>query len=922
MIFSSNIRYTMNRIKSGIKCAIENCGLSRRQNVRLFKLLAHHKKYNDWVLNCRLKDSTNKNIVICEKHFEKKYFTKRGLSKYAVPTLNLFENKKNDSDSDISMVTILSVEDLSEIEDNSIATDVIISTDNLRQFQATSENMSQTSLVESQNNICSTNVDMTLEDITCLPEPASAMHIESDIEPPPCNTCLQNIKNENYYRLNYNKLLKTVQSKDREIRELKKKCNNYSRKFKRTKVSIKKSKPNINDDINKLPIDENAKNFCKMLTISRFKNQKWPEEQKIIAQNIFYRSSSSYKYLRESLNFNLPSKSSLIRWQPVKYLSPGFNNNALMKIKEKLSVMSSDSKQAVLLFDEIHIRSDLIYNIYSDQIDGFVDYGKDREAEIGKLICCFMIRGLSANWKFVLSYYVSQNSISADRLFLLIQENLSKCFELGVKIKSMVCDQGPNNRKCLNMFGITIERPYFLYNDAEMACIYDVPHLIKSVRNTLMKSDIKTPDGLVSWNIILELYNLEVNSITKCCPKITAKHIYPNNFEKMRVKLATQIFSRSVVAGIKTAIQLNKISSCNKEIACSTYKFIEKIDKLFDCLNSKTKYEKNPFRCAFITNNEVDTYLEFMVNYISNTALVNKTTVYCFKGLIQSIRAIQTVSKNILWENIGIEYILTSRYNQDPVENLFAQIRAANGNNRNPSVHEFNHNIAKITTVKILSPFSNISNCENDTDEVLETMGNLRDESNEEVNTNSIEIDHVDDISDISENFFNLDVPLQEASMRYFVGYVACKILRKIKCSRCENIFIKTDEILEAPSEYLISNKNYGDENNFCKLKAPTDYYFKISKEQIYLFSRMFSERAEMKDLKKNIVQLCIANTSITCKDLYVEQNPCHEHNKTALNFMILVLIRKHCTWLAEKHIQKNYKNVRNPNWRILLQGK
>lgn len=117
---------------------------------------------------------------------------------------------------------------------------------------------------------------------------------------------------------------------------------------------------------------------------------------------------------------------------------------------------------------------------------------------------------------------------------------------------------------------------------------------------------------------------------------------------------------------------------------------------------------------------------------------------------------------------------------------------------------------------------------------------NVQTESNENVNASSIEIDHDDDISDISEIFFNLDVSLQEASMRYFVGYVAFKILKKIKCSRCKNIFIKTDEILEAPTEYLISNKNYGDENK-KNLKAPTVQ--NLQRTNLFIFPDVFRTR-------------------------------------------------------------------------------
>lgn len=282
--------------------------------------------------------------------------------------------------------------------------------------------------------------------------------------------------------------------------------------------------------------------------------------------------------------------------------------------------------------------------------------------------------------------------------------------------------------------------------------------------------------------------------------------------------------------------------------------------------------------------------------------------------------------------------MLTTRLNQDPIENLFSQIRAANGHNKNPSVYEFNHNIAKLTTIKILTQFSNCANCEEDSDESLKLPTDVAELIEEETNCVPIGISEVpgtneyvfdmEDISDISDNFINLDIDdipanFTDASIRYFVGYVACKIIKKLKCVGCEHNYLKPNDIMEVPSEYLIHHKNYyKDESDLGKLKAPTDCFFEICKAQIYMFGSMFYKKYHIKNFKKHIVKLCINNTRIKFPDFYNDQNPCCEHNKSTLNFMILVLIRKHCSWLAEKYNKRNYEKTRNPNWRIVLQGK
>ena len=50
----------------------------------------------------------------------------------------------------------------------------------------------------------------------------------------------------------------------------------------------------------------------------------------------------------------------------------------------------------------------------------------------------------------------------------------------------------------------------------------------------------------VSWAVIRELRELERLKSSKAAPKLTDRHLDPNNFQKINVKLAVQVFSGSV----------------------------------------------------------------------------------------------------------------------------------------------------------------------------------------------------------------------------------------------------------------------------------------------------------------------------------------------------------------------------------------
>nr|CAI5817601.1 unnamed protein product [Callosobruchus analis] len=52
------------------------------------------------------------------------------------------------------------------------------------------------------------------------------------------------------------------------------------------------------------------------------------------------------------------------------------------------------------------------------------------------------------------------------------------------------------------------------------------------------------PDGaVVTWEFVRKFYDQDKNYDIRAAPKLTDVHICPANFEKMKVKYATQVFS-------------------------------------------------------------------------------------------------------------------------------------------------------------------------------------------------------------------------------------------------------------------------------------------------------------------------------------------------------------------------------------------
>lgn len=62
---------------------------------------------------------------------------------------------------------------------------------------------------------------------------------------------------------------------------------------------------------------------------------------------------------------------------------------------------------------------------------------------------------------------------------------------------------------------------------------------------------MQAKDGTITSVYLKDLYTLQRNLIIKPVKFLTAKHLYPSNFEKMNVRRAVEIFSPSVSAAIK-----------------------------------------------------------------------------------------------------------------------------------------------------------------------------------------------------------------------------------------------------------------------------------------------------------------------------------------------------------------------------------
>lgn len=115
------------------------------------------------------------------------------------------------------------------------------------------------------------------------------------------------------------------------------------------------------------------------------------------------------------------------------------------------------------------------------------------------------------------------------------------------------------------------------------------PQKINLMQNVFCFDNKKTK----SWKFIETFYNNDKKQQYRCAPKLTDAYIYPNNFQKMKVKLATQVISRTVAIGLQTH---NMTLGVLPAEAQATLEVVEKFDKLFDLLNAVDFNHPNPYK--------------------------------------------------------------------------------------------------------------------------------------------------------------------------------------------------------------------------------------------------------------------------------------------------------------------------------------
>ena len=213
---------------------------------------------------------------------------------------------------------------------------------------------------------------------------------------------------------------------------------------------------------------------------------------------LYTKSPSTYEMLKKSQFLILPHKNTLRDYIHYTDFSSGLNVDVMNRLKKDVQFESLPSfkRNVTLVFDEMRIKDDLIYNTATGALIGFIEQGSGNDAidelvnndagepQLATHILALMVRGIFTNMRSVFAYYPCVG-FRSEKLYHLIWPAVEFLESAGFYVRALVADGASPNRKffklhpgdqnfCITNICDQTRKLYF---------ICDVPHLMKTTRN-------------------------------------------------------------------------------------------------------------------------------------------------------------------------------------------------------------------------------------------------------------------------------------------------------------------------------------------------------------------------------------------------------------------------------------------------------
>lgn len=607
-------------------------------------------------------------------------------------------------------------------------------------------------------------------------------------------------------------------------------------------------------------------------------SREYSTELKKFAVTLNYLSPKAYSFIREQFKDSLPHPKTISSWYKSLDCSPGFTTEALNAIRFRVEQNPEKTLWCALAIDEMAIRKMIEWDHNNNKYYGYINIGYDLDSEsvpLATQALTFMVTCLNDTWKIPVGYFLIK-SITAEQKARLVLQCIQLLQECGIKVLTLTFDGAATNIAMCSHLGCNMKDSVsFKCAESDIYLWPDPCHSIKLLRNTIgeKKEIMDGQNQIISWELIVKLLELQENEGLHLGNKLKKDHV---NYikQKMKVRLATQLFSTSVADALQYC-QDNGIpgfEDCN-----GTITFLRVFNNLFDIFNSRnmraTGWKKALTQFNF---EETKIFFEAASLYIKSLKFMDGNPVVTsnrktgFNGFLVCMTSLLNIYHNVIETNC-LRYICTYKMSQDHLELFFGAIRSKCGFNNNPSCRMFqaaykkllvhaqfkdgsNGNCVPLENISVLN--YSASKC---VDAINKSSGKVRiliDEIVDPINTglNVVDEDH-DYLPTSRLTEYSIDV------VHYIAGFVVRKLKRVLKCEVCAESLSDDDNTFDF-RQSLIKVKDRGGlvkpskcVTNVCKTTE------KVLREQILKAGSQFLGKKEIMTMMVNKVLSTYAAT-------------------------------------------------------------
>lgn len=171
------------------------------------------------------------------------------------------------------------------------------------------------------------------------------------------------------------------------------------------------------------------------------------------------------------------------------------------------------------MWDEVHLVKGVKFDPRRREWDGVVNYGSDFPELEGDpladhaLVLIFLPSPYKLPWIQPIASFATKGAASSQVLEKIVLKAITSLHAKGAIVKNVVCDGHQSNKGAFKLLGVEANdpknvKPYFIHPmdpKIKIWCFFDVPHLLKCVRNHLLK--YRRCQVLIATNVEQNIYD-------------------------------------------------------------------------------------------------------------------------------------------------------------------------------------------------------------------------------------------------------------------------------------------------------------------------------------------------------------------------------------------------------------------------------